>query len=495
MIDLFKSQVKQTIKTSVLEAKERAEKDRMDEAQKKLDLFKDDYEDIIRDRISQLFHEKNYERLYYHVNQSQNILKRVIKEISTIYKSEAKRTLSAECKRYEELKTQIKFDVMLKKVNRYTNLMNETLLKIGVRGGKIVYDIITPNICIVIQNEDDPTEPDAILYSLTKTNLLIGKATINWFYWDIDGNHFILDEDFRIIEVIYDAEIAPSPYFDADNDKYILPFVVFHREYPDYSFWDQDTGRDLYNANLAIGVNMTLLDYYFKVCSVKQVYIVGDTSKVPSEQVLDPLSVFSVPAAEGASVGTLDMQINLEQLVKSITFQINGIINNYGISADQFSLQISEMSGRALKIRNRALMEIREEQMPLYRDSETELYNKTRIVNNAWPAFFPKMNEKAELSVDFGEIEFPDDPMDEIELQGKKLRMGIISLGQFFQFFNPDIKEENEAEKEIINNLKKLQELTEKYPSIDETLNYILGEGWKKGEGAGTEEEEEEEAE
>lgn len=492
---LFASRAKRIVQTSYLEAKQKAEDERMDEAQEKLDLYTDDYEDIIRDRIQELFAKKNYERLYYHVNQSQNILKRVVKEISTLYKTEAQRTLSGECKRYEELKEQVKFDVMLKKVNRYTNLMNETMLKIGVRDGKIAYDIITPNICMVVQNEADPTQADAILYSLTRVNTLLGKQDIFWFYWDIEGSHYVLNEDFKIVEVIYDADTAPSPYFDTTTDKYILPFVTFHRDYPDYTFWDQHTGRDLYNANLAVGVNMTLLDYYFKVCSVKQVYIVGDTSKVPSEQILDPLSVFSVPAAEGATVGTLDMQINMEQLVKQITFQINGVINNYGISADQYSLQIAEMSGRALKIRNRALMEIREEQMPLYRDYEDELYQKTKIVNNAYPRLFKKMKEKLDFSIDFGEIEFPDDPMDEIELQTKKLRSGIISLGKFYQFFNPDITDEEEAAKVILENLKNLQELKEKYPNIDETLNYILGEGWKKERepGAGEEEEKEEE--
>lgn len=488
---LFESKVKQAIKLSVLEAKQKAEEERMDEAQEKIDLYQDDFEEIIRNRMANLFEKDNYERLFYHVNHSQNVIKRIVNEISTVYKSEAKRILSKECKRYDELKAIINYDVILKKVNRYTNLLNESMLKIGIRDGEICYDLITPNITMVIQNEQDPTEADAIMYSLTKVNTIFGqkKDEIRWFYWDIEGNHFILDEGMKIIEIIYEED---SPYIDVEKDKHLLPFVTFHKQHPDYSFWDQDTGRDLYNAALAVSINMTMFDYYFKTCSFRQRYAIGDIDKIPQNQLSDPLTFFAVPAGEGATIGTLEQQVDIEQLVKAITFQINSIINNYGISADMYSLQIPEMSGRALKIRNRALMEQRQEQLPLYRKYEKELYEKTRIINNAWPRFLPKMNEQSEFSIDFGEIEFPDDPMDEIELQTKKLRAGIISLPQFYQFFNPDIKDEEEAEKAIIANLQALQELEEKYPNVDKTLDYILGEGWKDKPAKEPEEEEEE---
>ena len=487
MASLFESRVKPALKITFLEAKKKAEDARMDEAQEKIDLYQDDFEEIIRSRMEQLFEKANYERLYYHVNHSQNVIKRIVNEISTVYKSEAKRMLSKKCERYDELKAKVNYDVILKKVNRYTNLLNESMLKIGIRNGEICYDLITPNITMVIQNEQDPTEADAIMYSLTRVNTLFGRADeIRWFYWDIEGSHYILNEDMKIIEAVYEED---SPYFDKKADKFILPFVVFHRQHPDYSFWDQDTGRDLYNAALAISINMTMFDYYYKTCSFRQRYAIGDTSKIPQNQLSDPLTFFALPADEGATIGTLEMQVDIEQLVKAITFQINGIINNYGISADMYSLEIPEMSGRALKIRNRTLMELRQEQLPLYLKYEKETYEKTRIINNAWPRFLPKMNEQAEFSIDFGEIEFPDDPMEEIELQTKKLRAGIISLPQFYQFFNPDIKDEKEAEKVIIANLQALQDLGEKYPNVDKTLDYILGEGWKQKPAAEPEEE------
>jgi len=478
---------REVIRQNFLARKWDAEMERMDEAQEKLDLYMDDYEEIIRDMMSKLFHPSNYERLYYHVNQSQNILKRVVKEISTIYKVAPQRPLRDESERYAEIVRQTKLNTKMKKVNRYTNLLNETIVKVGVRYGAIVYDIITPNNCMVLQNELDPTKADAIVYMITRKNTA-GDDGIEYHFWDIEGDYYIFDKDFRIMEVIYDAVENPCPYRDS-RANLIMPFVVFHREEPDDSFWDQDSGRDLYNAAVMTGVKMTQFDYFFKTASFKQIYAAGDKVEVPSKQLLDTLTVLQVKG-ENASVGTLDLQAHLNQLKDALVFQINSVINNYGISADQWSLAISEMSGRALKIRNRALLEYREDQLPLFRQYEEELFNTTRIVNNTWPGLFKKIPDKAEFSIDFGEIEFPEDPEDEIRIQTKKLRSGIISPGQFFQYFNPDIKDEKEAEKELMKNLDKLQKMREKYPQLEEALDYILG-SWKSKEEPEEEEEEE----
>jgi len=292
------------IRRELLKAKWIADRERQEEAQNKLDLYHDDYEDIIRAKIKELFHKDNYERLYYHVNQSQNILKRVIKEISTVYKAPATRDFNGD-ERYQEIINKARLDTKLKKVNRYTNLLNETLLRIGVRNGNIVYDILTPNIVTVIQNEIDPTQADAIIYMLTRKNT-VGDDSLFYYYWDIWGNHYILDRDFRVFSTIYDAaapqgDPAFNPYRDEEG-RPVLPFVVFHREEPEDSFWDQDTGRDLYNATVMVGIKMTLFDYYFKVASFKQPYIIGDEVSVPSKQILDPLTVFQAKG-EGAQIG------------------------------------------------------------------------------------------------------------------------------------------------------------------------------------------------
>jgi len=465
------------VERSYLRVKWEADEDRMSEAASKMDIYSDDYEDIIDEALTDLFVKENRERLRVHINQSQNVLKRVVNKISTIYKEGPQRQVKPRNARFDQLAGETKIDVKMRKVNRYANLLNECLVKVGIRGGKIVYDIITPNICMVIQNEEDPTKADAVIYLVAYVDSRT-KPDFYYHYWSVDGDYYVFDKEFRLKRIVYEGdgsgEGLPYPYREADG-RFALPFAICHRQDPDGAFWDQDSGRDLYNAAVTIGWKMTLFDYYFKTCTIKQPYIIGDVDKIAGKQVSDPLTFFHAPASEGAQIGLLDMQINLDQLSSSIKFAINTIINNYGISSDQYSLEIPELSGRALKIMNSALLEIREEQLPLYREFEQDLFGKTRIVNNAFPKLFAKIPDNLEMTVDFAEMDFPEDPMDELELDTRKVKMGLIPLGSLYRKYNPDIESDEEGERILLENLKKLEEIKGKHPDLEAALNEILG--------------------
>jgi hypothetical protein len=471
---LFNSRAASMVVGSALMAKWNADQERQAESQNRFDIYSDDYEEIIRAKVKELFCKKNYNRLYYHVNQSQNILKRVINEISTVYKVPAQRTLNKASDRYDQLQAEVGLDARLKKVNRLTNLLNEMIVVVAIRDEKMVLDIVSPAYCTVIQNEDDPTKMDGFMYMRTLVNTPT-EFVVEYPYWDNDGHYQILDQDLRVKEELYTP--TDYPYKDKQG-RFVIPAVPFHRQHPEDCFWDQDSGRDLYNAALMMGVKMTLFDYYYKTGTIKQLYAIGEGIDIPNEQVADPLTmIVARSSAQGnAQIGVLDMQLNLDQLIASLTYQLNSVINNYGISADMWSMSISEMSGRALKIRNRALLESRQEQQETYREGETELFDTMRIVNNAHAGYFgwQKIPEDATFAVDFGEIDFPEDPNYEIDLEAKRLKSGLISLGQFYMKFNPDIEDEKAAEAAILDNLNKLKATRDANPTLDEALNYIM---------------------
>lgn len=473
----FNSIAQKIIESSLIAAKFQAEQERMEEAANRLSIYQDDYEEIIKDTLKTLFCKENYDALQYHVNQSQNVLKRIINEISMVYKAEANRTLDVKSNRFEELKDEIGMDHRMKRINRLANLLNEVLVRPGVRNGKIVWDIITPDICTIIQDEGDPTRITAACWQKTLVNTM-GNSTIEYEYMDDLGYWGVLDSNFKPVFWFYEPET--TPYRDADG-RPVLMLVPIHRQSPESVFWDQDSGRDLYNAAVGIGWKLTLKDYYFKTASFKQIYAIGAEIKIPDKQRMDPTTMIKVlldPNTQG-EVGVLDIQIAIDKLNESLTFDINGLINNYGISADMWSLSVSEMSGRALKIKNRALLELRQEQLPTYRDGEAELFEKTRILNNAHSGFYgwEKIPDKAVFSIDHGEIEFQEDPAEELDLETRRLKTGIQSLGQFYQHFNPDVKDETEAEKTIIDNLNKLKALRDANPTLDEALDYVMSGG------------------
>lgn len=470
---MFQSQAAKAVEDSIIRARWLAEEARLDEAADRLALYQDDYESIIRATMSKLFCKENYDRLFFHVNGSQNILKRVVNEISMVYKTDAKRTLDVDSDRYETIKSEIEIDGRMRRVNRLTNLLNDTIIKIAVRDGAIAYDILTPDICTVIQNQDDPTKISAVSWMRSWLDTVSNRLIYEYEYIDDLGWWAVLDSNFRAKQIIYDPDTYP--YRDATG-RPVMPLVCVHRQQPETRFWDPDSGRDLYNAAVMLGVKMTMFDYLFKATSFKQIYIVG--GHVPDKQVMDAVTVLHAQGDPNTTVdiGTLDLQTNVANIVQALTFQLNSVINNYGISADMWTLSISEMSGRALKIKNRALLEQRAEQVPTYRKAEQELFEKTRLINNTHAGFFgwEKIPENAKLKVDFAEVEFPEDPNYEIALEATRLNSGLVSLGRFYQEFNPDITDEAEAEKVILGNLNKLKDLKAENPSLDSMLNQIL---------------------
>ncbi len=479
---MFTSQAQSVVESSLIRAKWNAELARMDEAANRLAIYQDDYEEIIRAQIKELFAKENYDRLYYHVNQSQNVLKRIVNEISMVYKVEAQRTLDKKSDRFDALKDEVGMDARMKRANRLTNLMNEVLVRPAVRRGKIVWDIITPDICTVIQNEDDPTAITAACWQRTLANTM-GVAGIEYEYMDDLGWWGILDKEFRPKEWFFTPN--DTPYRDADG-RPVLMLAPLHRQSPESDFWDQDSGRDLYNAAIGIGWKLTLKDYYFKTASFKQLYAIGQGIEIPSNQLMDPTTFIKILAMDPgakAEVGTLDLQIAIDKLDQSLVFDINGIINTRGISADMWTLSVGEMSGRALKIKNRALLEQRQEQLPTYRQGEAELFTLTRILNNVHAKAYgwDKIPDEATFSIDHGEPEFPDDPKEERDILERDLKTGVISLGKYYQHFNPDVKDEDEAAKAAIKNLNQLKELRTANPTLDEALSGILNSVKKPG--------------
>lgn len=477
---LFQSQAARFVEQSLVRAKWDAEAERMTEAANRLDLYSDDYKQIILDTLKTLFHKDNYARLYLSVNGTQNLLKRVINELSMVYKTEATRTLSVESDRWDEIQAETDIDTRMKRVNRLTNLVNDIIIKVGIRGGKMAYDIITPDICSITQDPEDPTRIQSIMWLRTSVNTP-SSSEVEYEYMDDLGYWLVLNKDFAIKQTYFDP--STYPYKDAEG-RVVLPLVVVHRQHPECAFWDQDSGRDLYDAAVQMGVKMTLIDYYIKTASFKQPYVLG--ADVPTGQVMDVTTFLKVPVVDPNThpeIGVLDLQPQLPALIEALTYQLNSVINNYGISADMWTLSINEMSGRALKIKNRALLEQREEQIPTYRAAEEDLFFVTRIVNNAHASYmgWETIPEEAELEVDFAEVEFPEDPVYELDLSIKKLECGLLSPGKFYQRDNPDITDEKEAEKAWVDNLNKTKALRQANPTLDEALNAIM-QGGKKPE-------------
>jgi hypothetical protein len=206
--------------------------------------------------------------------------------------------------------------------------------------------------------------------------------------------------------------LSKNPFKDGEPvefaNKYgMIPVVAFHAETPLDGFWNPHFSKDAYEANLKIGMLNTYGNYLVKTQSFKQIVISADHIEDELKgQILDPL--FPLKLSEGATATTLDLNTRLEAIESYIRNKIFGIANNYGISAENFSLSGQRSSGFAIKISNHALEEIREADIPLCSSVEENLYRIIARINNVERAH-TSLPEDDRITFKPGEVCFPEE--------------------------------------------------------------------------------------
>lgn len=464
---------KELIEKSLIRAKAELNVARKLYIQDRLNIYNDNWKGILKAAVDEQFSEKTRENIKQMLDDSVNVLKRIVKEISGVYAGEtARRALrqdNTEDENYKNIISAIPANIICQEVNRLTNLCNESFVYIVPRNKRIEYDILTPDLVEVIQNEDDPTKIDAITIIQTFVDT-VGKTKIYYIYWDVYGNHLKFDENLMPVK-IPNNEAGVNPYKDPnDPSKTILPFVLFHKDWPLSSIWNTTSGNDLVSANKQIGVLATYLNYLMKVGSFKMLTFTGvDIKDIPQEIVFDPLYPKAVKSPDG-QIGTVDLQINMDQIWTIIINKIGVIANNYGLSLDNFKVNISAQSGFALRLKNFALEKVVNEQRKVYRIYENELFDKTRIINNYFYKT-KKIDEKAKFIVDYEETEYPSSP-EEIRMQWKfDIQLGARSILDYIRYINPDLKSDEEAKEYLEKNVEINNEIRDEFGvSVDKLL-------------------------
>lgn len=477
----------QLIKELLQKAKLERETARRKDIEKRLNIYKDFWKTILQNEVDNQFHKETRDNIKQMIDDSSNVLKRIINEISIVYQRNATRSYfvgEKENQVYNDIMDMIPTDIIMQESNRMTNLCNESLIYIVPRNKRIEYDVVTPDQVEVFQNENDPTTADAILLTRTFVDT-VGNTDIRRVYWDVFGNHKVFDED--------DQELQDfgNPYKDPDNnEKTILPFVIFHKNYPRSSIWDVSGGEDLISGTIQIGVLLTYLNYLMKVNSFKQLTITGiNNTDVEQPLLLDPLYVLSTKNPAG-TIGTVDLNTDLKGLWDIIYNKIGALANNYGLSLDNFKLSAEAQSGYALEIKNLGLQKVIDEQRKLYRQGEGDLSWKTILINNVMQKEIGKgkIPEDGIFKIDFAETEYPESPDDIRKQWAFDIAMGARSIYDYLRFVNPDIKNDKQAEKFLGQNVEINKTVKETHGiDIDALVGQALQEGPTGSAGGGGE--------
>lgn len=470
MANLFESRAGEMVLRSYLAAKGGEETTRQAKANDRLSIYHDDWQDILERILASQFQPENYSKIRLLKNTTQNILKKVINDVSVVYKVAPTRDYG-KSDVLDEIYDYLNINEFMRRANRYGTLLNDDLIRVGWDREleQITLDLNTPANTSVIQREDYPEQAAAIYYDYEEvdTKFSIRKWKV---YWS-DFEHFLFEEEASktggpaMISLKQPAEDNP----DMLNPYGKMPFVIVHMNQLPSMFWNPNGGADLVDGTTITGVKRTMKDYLFKHASFKQPVIVSeDFSKIADKLLLDPATAWKV-SGQNASVTLLDFTAAFDQLDRTLQSDINSFLATYGLSIDMFATSGEEASGKALNIKNRGLREIRETQLPIFRRVEGELFEMIRTVYNTYNK--KGIPESLKFKIDFAELETYLEPMEKRKQAQDDVKNGLISPGQYYMQFNPDITDEVEAEKAMTANLLKYKNMKNQGFSFEEFVD------------------------
>lgn len=453
-----------------------------------INIYKDDWRYIIILELAQQFTQLSQDKLRPLITQEMNIIKRVTNETSLVYKNPAKRkalipqeteeeidgvktktTTFIEDANYESVMAKTTINSTMKQVNRYTTLTNQTLLKVVWRDKKIDYDMLTFDNAEIFTEEDDWKKIIAVKYfidlqlpidrderdnvtSIQNQDTAEFSTMFLWTLEDRDETSGIYKKSFvrkmRNIEgEMVELSKEENPYKDEDGN-FVLPFVFIPNKTPHENLLDFTTGNDVLDGNINIALNYIHINNIIKYQSYILMYIkANDKSAFPDSWDLDMSSILTLLDTDGnAEVGSVDLQAKIKDLWSVIFERIILILGSRNIPPSAVRISGSPESGIKIRLDKNALLENREDDIELYRDSERKIFELTRIVNNHHD-FNNQISEEAELNIDFGEIDFPTTRQEDAAADHMEIQDNTLTPWEVLQRKNPDLTDDEAKEK------------------------------------------------
>lgn len=370
-----------TVLRSFLAAKGNAEVERQADAQHRLDVYEDDWADALQDRIRNAFTAENAAELEKVLDTTNNPLKRIVNEISTLYhkppvwKFAEKSTQDT----WRRIQDGANAPVFFPELNRMVTLLNDVLVYVCPYRDHLTYRLILPQDAYVVPDPNDPARPLEVMFR--EGNVSSPSQAPVWHYWSRSGAVAMYEK--------YDNEGRPLakplavPYRDEFGAP-AIPIVAYHRKMPTWSFWDSTGGDDLYELTVMVGLWETWINHLLRTDAIRQKWASGEVVEIPGEQQGGPTAILQFRASGGGpiNIGEFSSQADWSGLGNQLTRKLENVLNNYGLATSDFRTSGDPTSGFALRVRKEGLVELREQQIPVYRTWDKALYAITASVWN-----------------------------------------------------------------------------------------------------------------
>ncbi len=418
-----------------------ADKKRRQEAAKRLDLYRDRGRRHFQDAIARVFinpRVREWREIFLEFAEFQNVTKRIVREISTVYAEPAIRYVKGDNEGYQLLLAETRYDRVLRNVNRLGNLLNDVLVWPSVverNGRKVaVVRVITTDKFTPIAHPEDPLYPVGFIIDQFPRGVL--RRPTDPHYLILTEEEFIwLDEDWRFVR-------------RAPHNVGRMPALLFSRELREDAILDGTSGADVISAHMAVALLNTMMLRHQK-SGTKMAYATGDTSGMARGQPMDDESILEAP--EGVTFNTLDLGADPSSYIDTVRAVIKQIAANYGIPESVFDLSYQATSGYEISLKRTGLKEVRRDQVLDFRPFERELAELMSVVLSR--AGHPLAYSTEGWGISFGDMDAPDSPLDKLTYWEKLEQLGLANRVEMYMEMNPEVGEA-EAIKAVERNLQ-----------------------------------------
>lgn len=293
--------------------------------------------------------------------------------------------------------------------------------------GKLSLVLYTPANADVVENPENPAEALAWYYWANEL-MPNGQYQVVIHYFDKD-KYWKFNHEWKKLQ-----EPIANPYKR-------LPVAVFRKELPSpQSYYVNGSGRDLFEATLELCVLRTIQNARFRDSGFKQLAFTGDDQSINSDIVLGGPAPVMLP--DGGTATVLDMQPNLQPMTDLCESRQLEQAGAYGMSPDGYKMTAAPQSGFAKKLDQKKLLKENKRIRKFFAESEQDLYSLLAIVLKESPIDgVPELNADDELTVDFGEPEYEEDPKIQAMVDAQDIDLNLTSIVEILKRRNPDLDE------------------------------------------------------
>ena len=438
---LFRSIAGAEVDKTWIQAKSLSELSRRAEASRRLAVYHHDFQDYVTRRLEAVFHPEVWKRFQgaLDVPPTANPLRWAHKELSSLYTDPPTRRGDP---RYLDWCAEVGLDSeIFRVVEPYASLLNTVCIAVlwDPENKRPEPVILTPDQMTVWVDPMRPTKPTRIAYQIEAVDSP-DSAGPRWVVWSPD-EHYIVDGRGERVAPPDNPEMV-NPYPDG-----FMPFVFVRQEPVPGQFWSVTTGSDLVEATIAAAKKMAQKNHVYDHASHKTTWISGDMTERAKERVGGAGIVMLLEP--GSQTGVLDTEADFASLSDDICADIDMTLRTYGLSYDAFRAAASNQSGKYLEMKGRALRDRRKATIPLFRRVEHQLRKAVGVV---WK-YHADVALKDDFGTDFVELPIYADESRELELWKARCDAGLVSPGEFYLAWNPDVGTPEEGEKRLLENL------------------------------------------